>query len=334
MRQNPPAATRMSSLLHGIGETLSEDIQTRIPCASGSSPWQTVHVVSRTAACGSAFQPSRPAIPNVRSPSGLHILPLGRLMARQPTRCTPRRCRTCSRLYRDRCRFPLGANRNRSSTCDNERLTPSDAAWHSTTSSVSCCWRDGLRDRGLRGSPGNTGIHVRPNGCHSLSHDSRWAMACSSYPGSDRRPVRTHNVVIKERAATESFRQRTEECEYQAICEPCSWEGEWRFDRGNALFDGEWHCKHPTTNSRIIERDGRKFEVYPSEQHVVVRDWCETCGCSIWKGGNHVGGRTVQKVSKRLERAIRRRLKRAAQQCGRCNAPKFNVDEVLVGESS
>ena len=140
--------------------------------------------------------------------------------------------------------------------------------------------------------------------------------------------VEIHSIELYHR----EFDQITGSRDHRAACDPCKWMGPWRVAQDTAQNDGALHCKTENRHTRIIERSGRRFEVYAYEKKLWLNDICSKCRRPISGGGltTVIRGRSPQKASARLERAIRRRLRRSPSKCRRCDkVRRFDINEVL-----
>ena len=141
-----------------------------------------------------------------------------------------------------------------------------------------------------------------------------------------------HRISLNERDA--EFPEDAGDRGYQAACDPCEWAGEWRVSQDTARHDGSVHCQFEDATTRLIERGGRRFRVYAFEKHIWLQDWCENCRRHNYKTTRIIRGRVAHRVSARLERAIRRRLRRPRRPCPSCNGPRFDIDDVLTEDAS
>ena len=88
--------------------------------------------------------------------------------------------------------------------------------------------------------------------------------------------------------------------------------------------------------TRLIERDGRKLRVYAYEKYLWLQDVCDSCGKPNTHGKHTsvIWGRNSRRAAgARLERAVRRRLRRPPRPCPSCRCPKFDIEEVLPGDT-
>ena len=122
--------------------------------------------------------------------------------------------------------------------------------------------------------------------------------------------------------------------DYRAVCEPCDWAGPWRASPDTGCNDGFLHCQFEDREARVIERGGRRFRVCAYEKHLWLQDWCEIRRQHNYKSTSIIRGRVAHRVSARLERAIRRRLRRPRRPCPSCKGPRFDINEVLTEDAA
>lgn len=122
---------------------------------------------------------------------------------------------------------------------------------------------------------------------------------------------------------------------YRTACEPCNWLGPWRVKDTQAQSDADRHIRLEARHRRVINRNGRHFEVCVHNGALWLADWCHVCDQSLPGTAVAFRGDTAH-VEKKLERAIASRLRKSPKEvqgtacrCGRKQSG-FDADTVLA----